>query len=197
MRKRIAADLHDDLGASLTRIAILSEVAARRAGETGDVHARLLEIAGSAREAVDAASDIVWSTDPDRDELEALIARLHRFAADVLEGAGITCQFEAETARIHLDPEQRRNLFLVLKEAVHNAARHSGAKNVRIRVAPEGETLHAEVHDDGHGFALAEPGNGNGLASMRARATHAGGSLRIESQAGAGTRIELQVPLRR
>jgi signal transduction histidine kinase len=124
VRTRITTDLHDDLGAGLSRIAILSEVAARGGGARG-VDEVVGDIGKSARELVDVASDIVWSTDPARDDLGQLVVRLRGYAADVLEGQGIAWTLRAppEPGALKLDPYQRRHLDLIMKEAIHNAAR--------------------------------------------------------------------------
>lgn len=183
VRRRIATDLHDELGSSLSRIAILSEVAARK----GDAGGQLEVIGTSARELVDVASDIVWSTDPRRDDLQSLIVRLRTFAADVFEARGIAWSVTAPTEpeRIKLDPERRRHMYLVLKEAITNAARHSRATRVDIAIRAEGSGLVATVRDDGRGFdEAALPGTGNGLQNMRARAAEARGSLEIRIDGG-------------
>lgn len=197
VRTRIATDLHDDLGSSLSRIAILSEVASRRAATHEPITAQLGDIGRSARELVDVASDIVWSTDPRRDDLHSLLVRLRGFASDVLEGCGLTWSMEvpADPERIKLGPEHRRQLFLILKEAIHNAARHAGATRVEITITRGDGALVATVRDDGRGFDPGAPRDGNGLPSMRARAERAGGSLRVESAAGAGTSVIARLPL--
>jgi signal transduction histidine kinase len=144
-------------------------------------------IGTSARELLDAASDIVWSTDPRRDDLGSLIVRLRAFAADVLESRGIAWSLDAppDPESIRLDPERRRHVYLVLKEAIHNAARHSSARKVEVTIRASGSGLTATVCDDGSGFdEQALPGTGNGLANMRARAAEAGGNLEIRHDAG-------------
>lgn len=200
VRIRIATDLHDDLGSSLSRIAILSEVASRRAAASEAITAQIGDIGRSARELVDVASDIVWSTDPRRDDLKSLLVRLRGFASDVLENRGIAWSMAApaDPERIKLGPERRRQLFLILKEAIHNAARHAAAGRVEITIACDDGALAATVCDDGRGFdpGARGDGNGNGLASMRARAVQAGGTLRVESAPAAGTQVIVRLPLR-
>lgn len=191
VRRRIATDLHDELGSSLSRIAILSEVAARTHEDPGG---QLGVIGTSARELVDAASDIVWSTDPRRDDLHSLIVRLRSFAADVLEARGVAWTVTAPElpARIKLDPERRRHLYLILKEAIHNAAKHAGASRVEVSIVADDGHLVATVRDDGRGFDEASlPGTGNGLANMRARAADAGGTLEVRTKGG--TEVVLRI----
>ncbi len=198
VRTRIATDLHDDLGASLSRISILAEVAARGAGgrPVGEV---VDDIGKSARELVDVASDIVWSTDPARDDLAQVLVRLRGFAGDVLESRGITWALHApaDPDRIRLDPDQRRHLYLMCKEAINNVARHAGAQRVEIQVRRRGGELEVVVEDDGRGLDPAATPNGNGLRNMRARAAAARGSLVIESPPGGGTRVTLRLPIDR
>jgi signal transduction histidine kinase/ligand-binding sensor domain-containing protein len=196
VRTRIATDLHDDLGASLSRISILSEVASRRLAAREDVDSQVGDIGRSARELVDVAADIVWSTDPRRDDLGSLVVRLRGFAGELLEARGIAWALVAppDLHRIRLDPDCRRHLYLILKEAINNAARHSGATRVSVALAVDGRALVATVEDDGSGLADA-PARGNGLANMRTRAADAGGSVVITSAPGAGTAIELRLPI--
>jgi len=196
VRTRIATDLHDELGANLSRISILSEVASRRAGGDSEVRTQIGEIGRSARELVDMTSDIVWSTDPRRDDLHSIVVRLRAFAGDVLEARGMAWSLEApqEPERIKLSPDQRRHLYLVLKEAIHNAARHSAASRVEIAITRRGDVLEACVRDDGCG--LREREGGNGLANMRTRATEANAALDVRSEPGRGTEIRLVLTLR-
>jgi len=201
VRTRIALDLHDDVGSSLSRIAILSEVAALQSAEGRDVAIRLAEISETAREVIGTASDLVWSTDPRRDDLGSLLSRLRTFASGLFDHRQILWQFEVpeDAEEIKLAPEQRRHLYLILKEALHNAARHSGARNIEVAVAREDGHLRAWVNDDGLGCVLPAPSaeaGGNGLRNMSARAREAGGSLQIDSAPREGTRVSLRIPLR-
>ena len=199
VRTRIATDLHDDLGTSLSRISILSEVARRIGGvETPEVSAIVSEIGETARDLADSTGDIVWSVDPTRDDLRSLSSRLRQFASDVLEGRGIALDFQSpeDAARVRLTPEARRHLFLILKEAVNNAARHSGATRVTVLLRAEGSKLHAEVRDDGRGFVVGEARDGNGLQNMARRAEEAHGRFQVDSTPEKGTRLRVVVPLR-
>lgn len=200
VRERISADLHDELGLSLSRIAMLSEVARRRAGPAAETE--LAEIGDSARELIDATSDMAWALDPRRDDLGSLLRRLRRLASDVFEGAGIAWSFEApaDCDRLPLAAEVRRHLFLILKEALQNAARHARARTVRLEIALREGWLEAEVKDDGLGFepATRRPGDdGSGLAGMARRAEELGGELRVESATGGGTSVRLRARVAR
>src|SRR6202035_2656369 len=153
-------DLHDDLSSSLSRISILSELGRRRMPDPEALEATVLDQIGeTARELMEATGDIVWAIDSRRDDLESLLARIRRFAGDLLEARGVSVLFAAPAgaAAISLRPEAKRELYLVLKEAIHNAARHARAKEVRIEVAATRGELVAEVCDDGVGFAAGAP----------------------------------------
>lgn len=191
MRMRVATDLHDDLGSSLSRISILTELAKRKREE------RILdEIGDTARGLVDALGDTIWAIDPRRDDLQSVMTRVRHFAADVLEAKSIVLDFETQPslAGLHLTPEKRREVYLILKEAIHNAARHSSATRVLVRAEVEGSRVRISVTDDGVGMRAARE-DGHGLHSMHARATRAGGSLRIHGEPGAGTRVDVTLPL--
>jgi signal transduction histidine kinase/streptogramin lyase len=208
VRTRIATDLHDDIGASLSRMAILSEVVKQQtAGGNGDQSAGLLtEIADSARGLVDSMSDIVWSIDPRRDDLQSLVRRIRQFASDVLEARGIDWELQVppEVESLKLGPDERQHLFLILKESINNIARHGeGTKTVSVSINIEGRQLIAEIKDDGCGFTPEHPNaarakgrGGNGLPNMRERAAQMGGRLDIASSPGAGTLLKLQVPIK-
>lgn len=201
LRTRIATDLHDDIGASLSQIAILSEVARR--GSEGAAAARngttLAEIAGISRELVDSMSDIVWAINPERDRVSDLAHRMRRFASDLLGGRGITLTFRSSGPDddAHLGANARRQVYLVFKEAIHNVARHSGARRADVSLAVSGEGLTLSVADDGRGFDPNAPSDGNGLASMRRRAREANARLELTSSPGEGTRVTLAVRLAR
>ncbi len=205
IRTRIAADLHDDIGASLSRIAILSEVVKQQTPDAAPESFRFLtEIADSSRELVDAMADIVWSIDPRRDDLQSLLARVGQFAAGVLQAKGIrwSMSLPADPARIKLTPEQRRGMFLILKEAINNAVKHSGCRAVNLLVEIDHRVLSAQVRDDGQGLPPEVPPGessgirrGRGLVNMQARALEMGGHLVITSDAG-GTLIHIELPQR-
>jgi signal transduction histidine kinase/ligand-binding sensor domain-containing protein len=207
VRTRIATDLHDDIGSSLSRVAILSEVVKLQTDNTNSQSAPLLtEIAESARGLMDSMSDIVWAIDPRRDDLHNVVVRVRQFASDVLEARDIAWDFHImpEIEKLKLDPEQRRHLYLIFKEGINNVVRHAaGVSTVALSIKVSAGQLLGEISDDGQGFEpkpSAEPQSngrgGNGLPNMRARAEQLGGLLEIESSPGAGTRLKLRVPLK-
>jgi signal transduction histidine kinase/ligand-binding sensor domain-containing protein len=200
VRMRIAADLHDDIGGSLARIAIQSEVACREAAALGRQPARrLTDIAESARSLLDALGDVVWSVDPRRDDLTSVCRRLREYIDDVFTGTGVRWVYAvpADLGHVRLDPQARRHLFLLLKEGVTNIARHASARHVSFGIQLEGGELRAELRDDGHGFdisAVDAAADQHGILSMRARAEQLGARLAIASS-GTGTTIRVGVPL--
>jgi signal transduction histidine kinase/ligand-binding sensor domain-containing protein len=199
VRARISGDLHDDIGANLSKIAILSEVAHQQfGGGGGPSESTLSSIAGIARESMAAMRDIVWAVNPKRDRLFDLTRRMRGFASDIFTSRDIEFQFHApdRDRDLKLGPDIRRNVFLIFKEAVNNAVRHSGCARTSIKLRVESGSLVLEVTDDGKGFNPAESGEGHGLASMVRRAESFGGTLEIISAQREGTTVRLRAPIR-
>jgi len=198
VRTHLATDLHDDLGAGLAEIAILSEVAKRK---PADGVAEALEYtAQRARTLRASLSDIVWTVDPTRDLLADLIHRMRETALAMLEGENRNVQFVAPTEKevegIELPPALRRHLFLFFKESVTNTARHADATAVYVEVSMSARRLRVLVRDNGRGFDPQAPATGRGLTSLRYRASEMRGELRLDSAEGRGTEIELQLLLK-
>jgi signal transduction histidine kinase len=199
VRTRVATDLHDDLGTSLSRISILSELAKRKSA-VDESKPILDEIAESARGLVDALGDSIWSIDPRRDDVQSLLLRARHFAAAIFEAQSISIdvQFPPEVAALRLHPERRRELYLILKEALNNAAKHAGARHVSVVAHAAEHNLRITVKDDGNGTAAAaapREDGGRGIASMRERARRMDGTLEIVAQHGQGTSVTVAVPL--
>jgi signal transduction histidine kinase/ligand-binding sensor domain-containing protein len=198
VRTRIATDLHDDIGSSLTQIAVLSEVARTSAGADGPTaDARLTRIADLSRELVDSMSDIVWAINPERDNLGDLAYRMRRFASDLLDSRAIEIEFSApeDAGGTALRAEVRRQTFLIFKEGVHNIVRHAQCRRVEVDLRVDQHRLVLRVSDDGKGLGVDTNGRGHGLANMRRRARALGGELRMSSESGGGTVVILHVPL--
>jgi signal transduction histidine kinase/ligand-binding sensor domain-containing protein len=194
LRARIATDLHDDIGSSLSQIAILAEVARRRAGSAdARVAEPLASIAATSRDLVDAMSDIVWAVNPRTDSLADLTRRMHRFTAETLGGANIALTFSGppEGVDLQMGADLRREVYLILKESINNVARHSGATRASVDLALVRHELRLTIVDNGRGFDPDAVVDGNGVASMRKRAAAFGGSLTIESTPGRGARVNL------
>lgn len=202
-RTRIAADLHDDVGASVSRIGLLGELARQRLQPAAvEIDEMLAAIGSEARALAEVTSDIVWAVDPEHDDLESLCVRLRRLAVDLLESCGIGLDFRSpqDAAAIRLAPEIRRAFFLCLKESVHNVAKHSQAGQARVHIGCTSAHLEGEVADDGVGLAperlteaLAE--GRRGLRGLRRRAGSVGGSVRLEENEERGLRVVITLPL--
>jgi signal transduction histidine kinase/ligand-binding sensor domain-containing protein len=200
VRSRIATDLHDDIGASLTQIAVLSEVARAKTSHNGEAAEPLEKITAVSNELVGTMSDIVWSINPAKDHLSDLVQRMRRFAADLLSPLGISFRFVAPeiAEEIVVSSSIRREIFLIFKEAINNIVRHSGATDVRIELAIEGDEIVFRISDNGRGFVpseLKDSFSGNGFPGMRRRVNELGGRLSVVSEAGAGTTISVNTPL--
>jgi ligand-binding sensor domain-containing protein/signal transduction histidine kinase len=200
VRMRIAHDLHDDIGSSLSQVSILSEVVRQRVNaEDEAVSNPLSMISRISTEAVDSMSDIVWAINPQKDRLRDLTRRMRQFAGEVFTARDIAFRFEVPEsgADLKLELDTRRQIFLIFKEAVNNVARHARCSFAEIHFFVDGGELVLEVHDDGKGFQVTEDGDGNGLISMRKRAESLQARLRIISEKGKGTIVVLRVPLAR
>src|SRR6185369_5109018 len=201
VRMRIATDLHDDIGASLTQIAVLSEVARTQSNSgNGNAAAPLIKISAVTNELVETMSDIVWSINPAKDHLSDLTQRMRRFASDVLSSRDIRINFRVppEANKIVIKGGFKREVFLVFKEAVNNIAKHSGATRVEIDLDVNIVEFNLNISDDGKGFdidQMSDTDGGNGLLSMKRRAEAVNGRVTIISAPGSGTRIALALPL--
>ena len=197
LRARIATDLHDDIGTSLSHIAVLTELARRKIDEPTPVLAEYLaQITRVSQDAAAAMGDVVWAINPQRDSLNDLVQRMRRFAADVLSARDIEVRFttpDAEGSR-KLEPDVRRQLYLVFKEAISNVSRHAQASFVDIDLRIEHENVVLEIADNGKGFDPSEPSSGHGLSSLRGRARRLRGSFSIQSSFGKGTQLSFRVP---
>jgi ligand-binding sensor domain-containing protein/signal transduction histidine kinase len=198
VRTRIATDLHDDIGSSLTRISLLSEVVQRRVdATTAPVAESLTVIARLSRELVDSMSDIVWAINPNKDHLSDLSQRMRHFASDVFTARQIDFCYRAPDAEhdIKIGANVRRELFLIFKEAVNNIVRHSECTRAEIEFRADSDRLFLRLSENGRGFDVTQKSDGHGLVSMRERTVGLGGALEIVSQAGQGTTLTFAIPL--
>lgn len=197
-KSRIAADMHDELGARLTQIAILGEIAKTQKTDTAKTDATLTRISQAARELTANMSELVWATNPRNDSLENLVVHLRELAAVELENLGIQprLNFPAVVPVLRVSALHRRNLVLILKEALHNIAKHAGRCSVEITFEMRENNLILKVIDNGRGFS-AKWGvpRGNGLSNMQRRASDLGGAFSVHSVPAGGTCIEAVIPL--
>ena len=199
-RARIAKDIHDDLGSSLTRIALLSELTSADKERPAEIEAHAKKIATSARETVRSLDEIVWAVNPHNDTLNGLAVYLTHFADEFFGGTPVSCRLELPSDLPHraLASELRHNLFLAVKEASHNILKHAMATEAWIGMRVEDSTLTVHVADNGCGFEPTQPRPrvGNGLINMERRLQAVGGVCRVTSAPGKGTTVRFTLPLR-
>lgn len=195
-RVRISQDMHDDVGASLTRISILSEVAKNKEELPEETRQGLEQISATSREVMEEMGQIIWALNPKNDTLQGLVSYLRRFSSEYLEPTNIHCAFDLPEIMPDrtLTVEVRRNIYLVVREALHNVVRHSGASNVLIKLKMNEQEFLIMIRDDGKGFNPTRlEYSGNGLANMKKRMEDIGGGFIIRSEGGFGTEVELSV----
>ena len=208
-RARIAKDIHDDLGASLTEIAILSELAQNEAIPPADTRADLRKITTKAKTLTQLLDEIVWAVNPQRDTLENFVTYTCSYAGDFLSVAKIQCRLHLPPAvpEIELRTDVRHGLFLVVKEALNNIVKHAAATVVEIRMEVLPDEIEISVSDNGRGFSVPEKVSGDtvrtdgaapegeGLGNMRLRIEGLGGRFYLSSNPGQGTQVRFSSPL--
>ncbi len=196
-RRRIAQDIHDDLGGSLTQISLCGELLRQDLAEPARAAEHVDSIGSTVRYITKSLDEIVWAVNPHNDTLPHLIDYIGQFAVGFLRSAGLRCLTELPE-----DPPERvvssavrHNLFLAVKEALHNVVRHAHATQVWLSLCLTEEALLLTIEDNGKGFA-SEPkqAGADGLRNLRGRMTEIGGECRVTSQVGKGTRVELEGP---
>jgi signal transduction histidine kinase len=196
-RARIARDLHDDLGSSLTEITMLATTNPGAAIQSAEATERLDTIAGKSRTLVHALDEIVWAVDPQRDTLASVARYLASYAEEYLAGLNVACRVQIPNSFPGqvVSGEMRHHLFLAVKEALNNAVRHGGGTEISFRVrVPEGR-LQISISDNGIGFDPSGRSNGHGLRNLRNRLEKLSGRCSLESAPGSGTTVSLQLPL--
>lgn len=200
-RARIAKDIHDDIGAGLTQITLLTELARRQPDQTAN---HLERITDSARTLTKAMDEIVWAVDPQHDTFDGLMDYISAYAEDFLRVAGIRCRMELPLALppMRVDAELRYNLFLALKETLNNIVKHARATEVWIRLTLAEKSFTLSVEDNGQGLlagaeAAAATGrisSGSGLGNLDKRLATVGGRCDVQSTPGQGTRVAMIIP---
>jgi signal transduction histidine kinase/ligand-binding sensor domain-containing protein len=198
-RARIAKDIHDDLGANLTQIALLSELTRQDMAAPVKAGEHVEKISTTARQVMKSLDEIVWAVNPRNDTLPHLVDYLGQFTIDFLRAPGIRCRLDLpeHPPELNVPADIRHNLFLAVKEALNNIVKHAAAKEVRLAVNVSNGKLRVIVTDDGHGFENPpQDAWADGLRNMRQRMAEIGGDCSIESHAGTGTTITFDVPWR-
>jgi signal transduction histidine kinase len=189
-RMRIARDIHDDLGARLTQMAFLSEMAAGEIGERSKTGERLEKVAQGSREAIRSLEEIVWAVNPRKDTLSDLVDYLSHYANEFFRPTEIRCRQDLPLIipEKTLSAETRHHLFLACKEALNNIQKHAHASEVWLRLAISNSCLELTIEDNGIGFSTKlKPGNG--LQNIQTRLAAIGGRFQLDSSPGKGTRV--------
>ncbi len=198
-RTRIARDIHDELGANLTRIALLTEVGQKHRHKPEEVSANLSQISVTAREAVRAMDAIVWAVNPRNDSLDNFANYVSQFAEEFFRPTSIRCRLDipADLPEHPLSTETRHHLFLAVKEALHNVVQHSSASEVWLRLRMDEGELKINIADNGKGIAASfgQGGGHDGLVNIRRRIEDLGGSFDLKSDPSSGTSLLLHLPL--
>jgi two-component sensor histidine kinase/streptogramin lyase len=192
IRNKIATDLHDDIGSTLNSISVYSEVAKK---DPARKDFALQMIGESSRKIIDSMSDIVWSINPENDSFDKIIFRMRSLTYNLLKVKKIDCSFKADESlnALKLPMQTRRNFYLIFKEALNNLVKYSHAARASVTLLHENRQVVLIVRDDGVGFDTSAKYNGNGLNNIRKRAGEINAVLNIESSAGEGTTVELNL----
>ena len=199
-RARIAQDLHDDIGASLTHIALLSELAQKNFEKPLQAKEHLDQIFNTAGTVIRSLDEIVWTVNPKNDMLDLFIAYLCTYTPDYLRTAGIRCRLDlpVDVPAMPLPSEVAHNLYLMVKETLHNVVKHADATEVWLRLRLEAGTITLTIEDNGRGFQTDDTPvpDANGLGNLNRRAGEIGGRCNQRSESGKGTTITFTVPLK-
>lgn len=199
LRNKIAEDLHDEVGSTLSSISILSNIAQKnlKQNQWEKTETIINKISRDSRTTLDAMDDIIWSVNPGNDSLRLVILRLKEFANPLLEAQEIECIFKipSDMENVIVGMIPRRNLYLIAKEAINNAAKYAQASKVVIEIQKQANELILNVEDNGKGFDTEVPSSRNGLKNMEKRANEIAGTLTITSVINKGTMVRLQLPL--
>ncbi|RYF96987.1 MAG: hypothetical protein EOO00_01335, partial [Chitinophagaceae bacterium] len=196
IRSRIATDLHDDIGSTLTNINILSELSKKNLDDKKEANLFLNRIGEEVNISSQALDDIVWSINKDNDTVEQTVARMRRYASEVFDNMHIsyTMQADKDIANRKLNMELRRDLYLLFKEAINNICKHAHATHVETRVWVEKKKLHLDISDNGVGFNTTVPTHRNGLRGLHTRVSKWKGEIEIRSGHGEGTQLRIVLP---
>jgi len=195
VRSRIAGDLHDEIGSNLSSISVASQMISKSGKLDESDKRQLWDITTTAKETADSIRDIIWFINPEHDKIEDLIFRMQETAAKLLQG--IECHFDSAESEIikSKDLQFRRNLFLIYKEILNNIVKHSKACQVQINLEETSNEFRLQVTDNGVGFdeKNIDPRHGEGIKNLKRRAADIDCDLKISSEVGKGTTVELRM----
>ena len=192
MRSRIASDLHDEIGSNLSSITLLSSFMSNNIDHNSEITKQLNDINTAARQSAESIRDIIWFINPTSDKLGSLFSRIKDTTNLMLAGINYNVHMGEINADEKINPEFKRNLYLIYKEVLNNIIKHASAKNVEIIFKKENHKLKISVLDDGKGFEVSTAKEGNGMRNIKNRAEQIGGVLEIISAIGKGTKINLE-----
>ncbi len=199
LRNNIARDLHDEVGSTLSSIAIMTEMVAHNLGKVGaGTKEKLLGISANARTTLENMDDIIWAINPQNDSFINLEDRLKAYIIPLCESRNITFELNIDNALddVNVDMQKRKNIYLILKEAINNAIKYSNGSKIQFKCFVSDKSIVAYVNDNGKGFDTKVASTRNGIRNMRNRAIELNGNLKIESTINVGTSIILDVPIR-
>jgi signal transduction histidine kinase len=197
-RFRIAQDIHDDLGARVAQISLLSSTAQEKESlSVAEAREELGLVSRMSRELVAALYETVWAVSPENDHLDSLVSYICQVADQMCAVAGIKCRFEIQDMplTIFIAGPVRHNVIMAMKEALHNVITHGHASEIQIGIRQEHYFLRIQVSDNGCGFDPGASRRGNGLDNMERRLRSIGGRCAVASQPGAGTKVTFEFPL--
>lgn len=197
VRGKISRDLHDDIGASLSSIHFNSSLAEKEVIENPKKATEILQqINKSSRHVIENISDIIWAN-TDKKDTSTLAGRIKNYGYDLLSQQNIECRYiiDPQVEKRLSNPEARRNILLIVKEALNNIAKYSQSDFVEIRIAVNGIHLNVDISDNGKGFDINSSAAGNGLVNMEKRTKSLGGKFSIQSAPGKGTSVKCTIPL--
>jgi signal transduction histidine kinase len=197
-RLRIAHDIHDDLGARVTQISLLSAMSQNNGTFPEKARADFDRISKMSRELVTALYETVWAVSPENDNLEALGTYLSQLANKLCEQTPLRCRFQVTSlpTEVQLSSQTRHNICMAVKEAIHNVIKHAQATEITMRITFADGQLDITIQDDGRGFDPQTRAEGNGLPNMKRRLADIGGQCTFESRPGAGTTVHLNLMVR-
>lgn len=195
LRIRIAADLHDDVGSRLTKVAMITELADRETPRSDPSKPHIQNITRTVRDITRAMDEIVWTINPRNDTLENLTNYIFHYAQEYFQDTGVRCRLDlpSDLPDQRISTEERHNLFMVVKEALNNILKHAAASEVRIALAFTDDQVTIEINDNGRGIAAGRPDpTGEGMTNMRTRLDKIGGEFKLRSRSD-GTTITLRL----
>ena len=197
LRNRISADLHDDIGATLSNVNVLTTLVRQRLPNDVDVLPLLTRIEEEISTSSESLDDIIWSVNPQNDSMERVLSRMRQYASEVFDARNIegTLDFDPNLSNLSLPMDKRRDFYLIFKEALNNLSKYAKCTAATISLTETEGKLHLLVSDNGVGFDPLSTKEGNGQKTMRQRAKRLKAVLLIDSALGKGTRVELSLPL--